>query len=102
MKLFRLKKEKSTEMKPMGAKTTVQRPIQPVQKLSDEQLKSLKDNYKKDKQKDSSIDPYFIQEISDRLFGPDKEDYINALRELHKRIKPRVGRVGHDIFKDEK
>ena len=102
MKLFRLKKEKSTEMKPMGAKTTVERPKQPVSKLSDEELKNLKDSYKKEKQKDSILDPYFIQEISDRLYGPDKEEYIKALVELHHRFRPRPGRVGHDIFKDEK
>jgi hypothetical protein len=101
MKFLRFKKEKPV-IKPMGVRTTVERPSQPVSKLSEDEIQGLREDFKKQKEKDSQLDPYFIQEISDRLFGPDKDEYIEALKELHTRFRPRVGRVGHDAFKDER
>jgi hypothetical protein len=102
MKIFNFKSKKESELKPMGVKKTVERPFQPVNRLSDDELQKLISDTKKEKEKIKSMDPYFLQEISDRLFGPEAEDYIKAIKELNSKYKPRAGRTGHDIFKIEK
>ena len=47
------------------------------------------------------IDKLFIQEISDRIYGPDSESYIAAIKELNKTHRRREGRVGSELFDDE-
>lgn len=55
------------------------------------------------------VDPYFIQEISDRLYGPDSEEYIKALKELHKMVdeagnplyRARHGKYGSQFYDPE-
>jgi hypothetical protein len=102
------KKNKPKESKPkttgielaMGVRT-IPRPEQEVNRLSDDELKKIKKDFDKKRIHDPKIDPYFLQELSDRLYGPDSEEYIEALKELNLRFRPRVGKIGHDIFKDE-
>jgi hypothetical protein len=97
MKIF-FKRKKTNELMPMGVIKTVDRPVQSVIKLTDEQMKKLKSNTEKSVFT-RKVDPYFLQEISDRLYGPESNEYIDALIELNKKFKPRVGRTGHEIFK---
>jgi hypothetical protein len=85
--------------KPMGVITTVQRPEQKVNKLSDEQIKKMNDDFAKSKEE--KLSPYFIQEISDRLYGPDADAYIKAIIELNSKFEPRQGRTGPQIYRDE-
>lgn len=101
MNIFKFKKSKQSEVKPMGFVTTVERPKQPVNKLSDEELDNLRIQMVERKKNESSIDPYFLQEISDRLYGPESIQYIEAIKELNEKFKPRKGRTGHDIYKSE-
>jgi len=96
------KKNKPEELKPMGVRTTVPRPEQEVNKLSDDELEKIKKDFdNKKKSHEPRVNPYFLQDVSDRLYGPDSEEYIEALKELNLRFRPRVGKTGHDIFKDE-
>ena len=48
----------------------------------------------------SKIDSLFLQEISDRLYGPDSESYIKAIEDLNKTHRKRVGRVGSELYDD--
>lgn len=103
MKIKNLKKifsktEKSITM-PMSVITTVERPIQPVNRLSDDERNRLHENYLKENQI-KKIDPYFIQEISDRLYGPDSDEYIKAIIDLNSKFEPRRGRTGPQIYRD--
>lgn len=102
MNIFKFKNKKTiTDLKPMGVITTVERPLQSVNRLSDDDLKKLV-SQKDDSKKYKSVDPYFLQEISDRLFGPESDGYIEAIKELNSKFRPRVGKTGHDIYKNEK
>jgi hypothetical protein len=94
------KTEKSV-VKPMGVITTVQRPEQAVNRLSDEQRKKMNDEFIKNKEAEQKLSPYFIQEISDRLYGPDSDEYIKAINQLNSKFKPRNGRTGPQIYRDE-
>ena len=76
--------------------STVPRPESAVNRLSDEELLKQKEEFFSKKQR--GVDPYFLQEVSDRLYGPDSDGYIEALKELNKNFRPRLGRTGHDIF----
>ena len=98
-KLFS-KKEK-TELKPMSVITAVPRPVQKVNKLSDEQIKKMNEEFYKRKRDSEKLSPYFVQEISDRLYGPDADEYIKALIELNSKFEPRKGRSGPEIYRDE-
>lgn len=44
------------------------------------------------------IDSDFLQEVSDRLYGPDSEQYVQELRELNKRFRPRRGKYGRQFY----
>lgn len=94
------KKEK-TGLKPMGVITTIERPKQDVNRLTDEERQKMNDEFFKRKQQSERVNPYFIQEISDRLYGPDADDYIKALVELNSKFRPRIGRTGPQIYRDE-
>jgi hypothetical protein len=100
MRLF--KKKNVSEIKPMGVKTTVERPFQSINRISDEDLQKLKKDFNNRLEKQFVVDPYFLQDISDRLYGPDSKSYIDALKELNEKFRPRAGRTGYDIFRDDK
>ena len=51
---------------------------------------------------EDKVDPYFIQEISDRLYGPDSEEYVRELTELNKKYRPRGGRSGGQFYEPKK
>jgi hypothetical protein len=95
------RREKPEELKPMGTVTTVDRPKGEINRLSDSDMEKIKKTFSDKKLHEPRINPYFIQEISDRLYGPDSDEYIKELTELNKRFRPRPGRTGHDIFKGE-
>lgn len=103
MKLFKniFTKEQKSETKPMSVITTVPRPSQVVNRLSEEDKKKIVDDFVKRKKEYEKVSPYFIQEIFDRLYGPEAEDYLNALKELNSKYKPRHGRTGPEIYRDE-
>lgn len=89
------------EVKPMGFRTTVTRPEQPVNRLSDDDIEIMKKEMEKSSMdRNRKVDPYFIQEITDRILGPDSEAYISELTELNKKYRTRLGKTGLDVFKD--
>lgn len=85
--IFSKKKEESEDLKPKGFKT--------VERPSEEQLKK---GLEEPKRVEYRVDKYFIQEISDRLYGPDAEEYVKALIELNKNFRPRTGRFGSQFY----
>ena len=94
-------KKTNNDIKPMGVRTTVPRPEQPVNKINDEDLDRLKKDFEKsDIERNKRVDPYFIQEVTDRILGPDSEAYITELTELNKKYRSRTGKTGPDVFKD--
>jgi hypothetical protein len=74
---------------------TVERPEIPVQRLSSNEMEKIKKNFVSSEKK---VDPYFMQEIVDRICGPDSEEYKKAIVELNDKFKSRVGRTGRKIF----
>ena len=94
-------KGSKSESKPMGVITTVQRPVQPINRLSKEDHEEMMRKYVERKEESLKLSPYFIQEIFDRLYGPDAESYINEINELNSKYKPRHGRTGPHIYRDE-
>jgi hypothetical protein len=46
-----------------------------------------------------TIDAYFMQEISDRLYGPDAFLYIEELKKIHLKIRKRDGKYGAQFSK---
>lgn len=92
----------SEDIKPRGVMSSTGRPPIETGKIDAETLRKQKEEMQRNAQMHSKrVDPYFLQEVSDRLFGPDSEEYIKALKELNNRFRPKEGRVGHDIFKEE-
>jgi len=79
--------------------STVPRPESTPQRLSDEEMEKQKQQFYKSQEEYQRVDPYFLQEVSDRLYGPDSAEYVNALKELNKNFRPRLGKTGHDIYK---
>jgi len=86
--IFGKKKEKTSDLEPKGFKT-IERPRE------EEVIKEIEPIKTK-------VDPYFLQEISDRLFGPDGEEYQNAIIELNKKFRPRAGRFGNQFYEPSK
>lgn len=94
-------KKVKSETKPMGVVTTVSRPEQPVNKISDEKKQEMIEAYYKEKQEREKTDAYFVQEIVDRIYGPDADEYVEALKALNAKYRARVGRTGSQIYRDE-
>ena len=88
---FSKKEEESTDITPKGMMSSTGRPSQEDIQKGKEDIDRLS------KKVEARVDSSFIQEISDRLYGPDSEEYIKALTELNKSFKPRVGRFGHQF-----
>jgi hypothetical protein len=79
---------------------SIPRPEQPINKLSDKELDDMRrdmENAQNDRER--RVDPYFIQEITDRILGPDSKAYIEEIKELNKKYRSRPGKTGVDIFK---
>lgn len=87
--------------KPMAVITTVPRPEQPINRISEDKRKEMIDSFHREKEESSKLGPYFIQEIFDRLYGPESEEYVKELHRLNSKFKARQGRTGPQIYRDE-
>ena len=91
------KSEGTSDITPRGVSRTLiptQRNTSPG--LSEEELEELRSS---DSKKElTKVDPYFMQEISDRLYGPDSEEYIQAIKDLNAQFRPREGRAGNQLY----
>lgn len=94
-------KKVKSEPKPMGVITSVQRPDQPVNRISDDEKSEMIASYYREKEQSEKNDAYFVQEIVDRLYGPDADEYKEALKVLNDKYRSRVGRTGSQIYRDE-
>lgn len=47
------------------------------------------------------IDPYFLQDISDRILGPNGDEYKKEIEKLNKKFSPRSGKTGLDALTNE-
>jgi hypothetical protein len=87
------KKEQSSDITPRGFKSTV---------YPDQQLKSVSDVKASPQQRnplvDRKIDLDVMQEISDRLYGPDSEEYLKAILELNSKFRKRSGKHGNQFL----
>jgi len=96
--LFRReKKELKGDTIPKGIAKTLPRP-------TEEDIKNISENVDKLKNSRPSapkVDTMFLQEISDRLYGPDSEAYIEALESLNSRFRPRIGKNCLDFYEPE-
>jgi tetrahydromethanopterin S-methyltransferase subunit G len=86
------KKEKESDLIPKGLMSSTGRPS------SEESERIQKDLDKLSSKIEPRVDSDFMQEISDRLYGPDSEEYIKALKELNKSFQPRQGRYGSQLY----
>jgi hypothetical protein len=94
-------RNKSEEIGPMGVRTTVERPEQPINRLGDDELNNMKRDFgRSNSDRSTKIDPYFMQEITDRILGPDSEAYTNELKELNMKYSPRVSKTGPSLYKE--
>lgn len=92
MRIFRKSKKELSGVKPMGIKYTIERPSE-----SDiDALQRQRENMKKPIT--NKVDKMILQDISDRLYGPDSDDYIKSLNKLNKLFKPRAGKSCNDFF----
>jgi uncharacterized protein YdaL len=100
---FSKKSEESTPSTPKVLTTSTPPSRNTSSGLSDEEIEKLKS---KSISSGNKVDVYFMQEISDRLYGPDAEEYIKALEELNSRFRAREGRSGSQLYdpsiKDER
>jgi hypothetical protein len=95
MGIFRKKKIEIDVITPLRIKSTIGRPIDgdivSVQKQTSDMKKPII----------NKVDKMFLQEISDRLYGPDSDGYIEALSELNKLFKPRAGKSFLEFYEPE-
>jgi hypothetical protein len=94
MKIFKKKKKELTDdVKPRGIKYTIDRPSEAdIAKLT-KQRENMKKSIITNK-----VDKMVLQNISDRLYGPESDAYIKALEELNKSFKPRAGKSYLDFY----
>lgn len=86
------KKESESDLIPKGFMSSTGRPS------AEESERMLKDLDKLSSKIEPKVDSDFMQEISDRLYGPDSEEYIKALKELNMSFRPRQGRYGSQLY----
>lgn len=88
----KIMKEES-DLTPKGFKSTV---------YPDKQLRSVSDVKASPQQRnplvDRKVDLEIMQEISDRLYGPDSEEYIKAISELNSKFRKREGKYGNQFL----
>jgi hypothetical protein len=88
--------ELSDDLTPKGIAKTVSFRDPSKSEEADRIQKSL--DSLKDKEVEVGYDKFFIQEISDRLNGPDSVEYIEELKKLNDRFRPREGRYGNQFL----
>jgi len=86
------KKKEENDLTPKGLKSSTGRPT------PEETERIQKDLDKLSVKVGPKVDSDFMQEISDRLYGPDSEEYIKALKELNVSFRPRQGRYGSQLY----
>lgn len=98
MGIFKKKrKELTDDLLPKGVSRTLPRPTEEdIEKIS-----KIVEGMKKTKLITTNVDSFLLQEISDRLYGPDSESYIEALKNLNKDFRPRYGRSGIEFYDPE-
>lgn len=93
LNFLRKVKEEVKEVR-IRVSSSTERPKMDVIKISEEDLVKMS----KVKKIEKKVDPYFLQEVVDRICGPDSEEYKNAIIELNEKFKTRVGKTGRKIF----
>lgn len=95
--LFSSKKESAQvgDLAPKGFRTVVAR-------MSEEESARIQEGLDRLKApREPRVDVEFVQEISDRLYGPDSEAYIKALEQLNAMFRPRGGKFGRHFYEPE-
>jgi len=96
MGIFRKKsKELTGDIVPRGVRYTLERPTEADVLAMKNQVDVLK------KPLPDRVNPLFVQDISDRLYGPDSEEYVKALSELNKSFRPRSGKKFTEFYEPE-
>ena len=94
---FKSKEDKVSDITPRGIKSTVHPEGGQLTSYSDVKV----DPPQKNPLVDDRVDKSFLQEISDRLYGPESEEYIAALKELNAKFKRANVLVGHQLKNKE-
>ena len=89
---FSKKEDESNDITPKGIMTSTGRPTPE----EDERIGKDLDNLKS-KKLEPKVDSDFLQEVSDRLYGPDSDEYVKALKELNASFRPREGKYGRQF-----
>jgi hypothetical protein len=89
--------ELSSDLKPKGVRSIVQPDGGQLRGVS--QVKP--EPPQKNPLVDDKIDKLFLQEISDRLYGPDSEAYIAEIQELNKKYRKANVLVGTQLSNQE-
>jgi hypothetical protein len=93
----KVKELKAGDIAPKGISKTIPRPTEEdIEKIA----KNV-ENLRKTRPTAPKVDNLFLQEISDRLYGPDSESYIEALKRLNKGFRPRPGKNGVEFYEPE-
>lgn len=90
---FKSKEDKPSDITPKGIKSTVHPEGGQLTSHSDVKVNQPQKNPLVDDRVDKSL----IQDISDRLYGPDSEEYIAALKELNSKFRRANVLVGHQM-----
>lgn len=96
--IFFKKKSSSVEdddTRPRGVKYSLDRPTDADVRDMKVQLDKIKSNSIR------NIDQKFLQDVSDRIYGPDSIEYVRALEELNKSFRGRVGKSGIEFYEPE-
>lgn len=89
------KEAEQGDLAPKGFRSTVARPSDEEAARIQAGLDALKAPI------EPRVDAEFMQEISDRLYGPDSEAYMKAIEELNAKFRPREGKFGRHFYEPE-
>ncbi len=87
------REEKPSDITPKGIMSTVHPEGGKLTSYSDVKVNAPQKNPLVDDKVDKSL----IQEISDRLYGPDSDEYIAAIKELNSKFRRANVLVGHQM-----
>jgi hypothetical protein len=90
---FSKKEDESNDITPKGIISSTGRPTPEETERLERDLDNLKS-----KKLEPKVDSDFLQEVSDRLYGPDSDEYIKALKELNASFRPREGKYVRQFF----
>jgi len=92
---FSPKREESGDLEPKGFRSSTGRPSEEEAAKIQKSLDALKAPI------EPKVDAEFMQEISDRLYGPDSDAYMKAIEELNAKFRPREGKFGRHLYEPE-